>query len=158
MKYAAILLSALVLVWLALSGHYTPLMIGLGALSCLGIVVLCMQMGVVDRESVFVHLAPGIIFYIPWLLKEIVLANLDVARRILHPKLPIEPSVIRLRASQRTELGRFIYANSITLTPGTLTLRLSGDGLLVHALSRNSARMLQEGHMARRVEGLPGES
>ena len=157
MKHTLTLLCALFGVWLALSGHYTPFLIGLGALCCVLVVALCLRMGIVDRESVFIHLVRGFLTYAPWLLRAVVRANLDVARRILHPRLPIQPTVIQLPAPQGTELRRVIYANSITLTPGTITLRLADGGLLVHCLTRAAADQLREGEMARRVERLAGD-
>ena len=82
------------------------------------------------------------------------LGNVDVAKRILDPKLPIDPTMIELKPSQRSDLGRVIYANSITLTPGTVTTSLSGDSLEVHALTREGADDLLAGDMDRRVAGL----
>ena len=84
------------------------------------------------------------------------LANLDVAKRIIDPKLPISPTLITLKPSQRGDLGRVIYANSITLTPGTVTTNLSGDTLEVHALTQEAADSLRKGDMDRRVARLEG--
>jgi multicomponent Na+:H+ antiporter subunit E len=87
-----------------------------------------------------------------------VLANLDVARRILTPALPIAPTVIKVKASQKSELGQVIYANSITLTPGTVSLMVEEDGIIVHALSLEAAAELAAGDMDRRVTGMEGMS
>jgi multicomponent Na+:H+ antiporter subunit E len=78
-----------------------------------------------EEQPLRPRLGPQIIFYWPWLLWQIVLANLDVAKRILDPKLPISPTMITLKPTQRSEMGQVIYANSITLTPGTVTTALS---------------------------------
>jgi multicomponent Na+:H+ antiporter subunit E len=88
------------------------------------------------------------------LLWQIVLANVDVAKRILDPRLPISPTMITLKPTQRSEIGQVIYANSITLTPGTVTTSLSDGVLEVHALTRENADALLAGDMDRRVTAL----
>jgi multicomponent Na+:H+ antiporter subunit E len=143
--------------WLLLSGHYVPLLIGLGALSVLLVVTIALRMGVVDREGHPIHLSPKALLYWPWLAWEIVKSNVDVARRILSPTLPISPTVIRLKASQKSELGKVIYANSITLTPGTVSIDIDGDKIEVHALTREAAQALRTGDMDRRVTRFEGD-
>ncbi len=105
----------------------------------------------VDLEGAPLEVTPRALLYAPWLIWQIVRANVDVARIILHPGLPIRPHVIRVRAGQETELGRVIYANSITLTPGTVTIDLQGRDLTVHALTDEAAQGLATGEMDRRV-------
>ncbi len=70
--------------------------------------------------------------YLPYLFKEIVKANLDVARRVVSPALPIRPGIVRVRTKLRNPIGRLVLANSITLTPGTLTVDIRGDDLFIH--------------------------
>jgi len=154
LRHSILLLLVLFASWLVLSGHYTPLLIGLGVLSCFLVLWVCRRMDIIDKESVFFHLVPGLITYIPWLFLEIVKSNLDVARRILSPSLPISPTVVVVPAPQESELKRVIYANSITLTPGTLAMRVRGNAILVHALSEDGAKTLEEGEMERRVTNL----
>jgi multicomponent Na+:H+ antiporter subunit E len=108
-------------------------------------------MSVVDREGHPIHLTINAFTYWPWLLWEIAKAAWDVTKRILDPKLPISPMLVRLKAGQHSDVGRVIYANSITLTPGTITMELEGDNLLVHALTREGAEGLKGGDMDRRV-------
>ncbi|MEE8216319.1 MAG: Na+/H+ antiporter subunit E, partial [Acidiferrobacterales bacterium] len=134
-----------------------PLLIGLGALSVLLVVTIALRMGVVDREGHPIHLSPKALLYWPWLAWEIVKSNVDVARRILSPTLPISPTVIRLKASQKSELGKVIYANSITLTPGTVSIDIDGDKIEVHALTREAAQALRTGDMDRRVTRFEGD-
>ncbi len=140
--------------WLLWSGHLELLLLGLGVLSCVVVVVLSLRMGVLDDEGPGVVAGWRLALYTPWLLWQIVLANIDVARRILHPKLPIAPRMIRVRAKQKSALGRTIFANSITLTPGTVSVDLDGDDIVVHALTAEAAQELKEGAMNRRVAGL----
>ena len=145
--------------WLLLSGYFdVPLLLGFGVLSCALVVFVAWRTEVIDPEEQPLRLRFNlhIFSYWPWLLWQIVLSNLDVAKRILDPKLPISPTLITLRPTQRSDLGRVIYANSITLTPGTVTTALSGDTLEVHALTREAADSLLEGDMDRRVTRLEG--
>ena len=79
-----------------------------------------------------------------------------MARRILNPSLPIKPNVFVIKASQRTDMGRVTYANSITLTPGTICIGLQGDTIEVHALTQEAAEALQGGEMDRRVTEMEG--
>lgn len=147
----------LFLSWLLLSGIYTGLLLGLGVLSCLVVVAVCRRMKIVDPEGHPNHLILGMMRYIPWLLWAIVKANIDVARRILHPRLPLSPRVIQVEASQKTHLGQVIYANSITLTPGTVTIETDEGTIDVHALTRETAEDVRSGDMDRRVTDMEGE-
>jgi len=70
--------------------------------------------------------------YIASLLVALVRANLDMARRVLTPSLPIRPAMVRITTSLRSDLGRLVLANSITLTPGTLSVDIEDDTLIVH--------------------------
>ena len=138
-------------VWLLLSGLFEPLLLGLGVLSCVIVVLIAHRMDVIDREGLPIHLGWRIVAYWVWLAVEIVKANLDVARRVLDPKLPIHPVLVRVKASQASELGQVIYANSITLTPGTVSMQVEGGEILVHAIARETAEDLERGEMDRRV-------
>lgn len=126
--------SALFGFWLALSGHYTPLVTSFGVLSVVLVVYLSERMDVLDQEGVPYHMVPRLLFYVPWLLKEIFIANLVVAKVILDPELPISPRMVRFHGTQDTDAGRALYANSITLTPGTITTGVEGHDFQVHAL------------------------
>lgn len=138
--------------WLLLSGHYVLLFIALGLASVALSVEISRRMGVIDGEAL--ALIPRGLRYWPWLAWEVVKSNIDVARLILTPGRSISPTLVRLKCSQRTSLGRVIYANSITLTPGTVTVDLVGDELVVHALTREAAAALQDGEMDRRVAAM----
>lgn len=148
----------LLLFWLAMSGHYTPLLIGFGVISVVGVVALTQRMGMVDIEAHPIHMIIGAITYWPWLAWEIVKSAWAVTRVILDPKLAISPTLVRVKASQKTSLGVTTYANSITLTPGTISIEVEGKDLLVHALTREGADDLATGAMDKRVtrfEGAP---
>ncbi|MCG8544647.1 MAG: Na+/H+ antiporter subunit E [Alphaproteobacteria bacterium] len=154
--HAVSLAVALFVTWLLLSGHYTPFILSLGVISCVVIVFIAARMDVIDDEALPIHLTFKIFGYWGWLLKEIWIAAVDVTKRVLSPKLRISPTIVQLKTTQRSELGKVIYANSITLTPGTFTIRVFGDQILVHALSKEGADGLAEGEMDRRVTELEG--
>ncbi|MGI9419013.1 MAG: Na+/H+ antiporter subunit E [Geminicoccaceae bacterium] len=151
----ALVLSVL---WLLLSGHWhNPLLNGLGIASVVLTLIVSARMKVTDREGHPVHLALRGLVYWPWLIKEIVVANIDVAKAILGLTDSIKPSLFTIKASQRTDLGRTIYANSITLTPGTVTIGLNEDELTIHALTPAAREGLATGEMDRRVTAVEGE-
>lgn len=137
--------------WLLLSGHYVPFILAFGVLSTLIVVAIALRMEISNREGQPIHLLPMVLSYWPWLLWEIVKSNFMVARCILTPSLPVEPTVIKVKASQKSRLGKVIYANSITLTPGTVSIDIRGDEIEVHALTRAVVQDLKRGHMDRRV-------
>lgn len=120
--------------WLVLSGHYTPLLLSFGVASCVLVVYLTMRMYALDEEGVPYQVMGRMLGYLPWLMKEIFVANVEVARVILDPDLPIDPRMVAFHGSQETDLGRVIYANSITLTPGTITTGVEGHDFQIHAL------------------------
>ena len=142
--------------WLLLSGHTSPLLLSLGLLSVTAVVACVSRLEVLDDEGVPVHLLPGLIRYVPWLIGQVIRSNLDVARRIVSPELPIHPSVIKVDATHHTEVGRVTYANSITLTPGTISLDVSAETIEVHALTEDAANDLMSGEMARQVQRAEG--
>ena len=148
----------LMTIWLLLSGHYEPLFFFLGAASVALVVWVAIRMDVVDHEGHPIQLTFRLLAYIPWLTLEIVKSNLHVARRVLDPRLPVSPRVFTVRASQKTAVGRTIYANSITLTPGTVTIDVRGKVLEVHALTDDSADALKSGLMDARVVHFEGKS
>ena len=140
--------------WLLLSGYFVPLLLGLGAVSILLVVTIALRMDAADHESQPLHLTSRFTLYWVWLAGQIVKANMDVVRCIWSPVSAISPTRIRLTATQRTAIGKVTYANSITLTPGTVVMRLEGDQIEVHALTRAAAAGLQDGEMDHRVREL----
>ena len=142
--------------WLLLSGHYTPLFYFFGVLTCTVAVYVAHRMDILDEESVPFHVAVRAVTYLPWLTWEIFKSNVDVARTILSPSLPIRPSMVHFKGTQQSDLGRFIYANSITLTPGTVTTGIVGDDFEVHALTSHSVDGSEQNTMNVRVTALEG--
>ena len=140
MKYVIGLVLMLVVTWLAFSGHYTGLLLSLGALSVLISVALALRLGIVDREGAPYGRLFGLIMYMPWLLWEIAKANYDVVRACLKAEMDIRPTLVKIKTECKTDLSKTLFANSITLTPGTVTIAVEGDKLLVHALYENAAQ------------------
>ena len=127
MLHAVSLAVVLAVVWWLLSGFLVPLILALGAGSILSVVWIAHRMDAVDHESHPIHLAVRGIAYFPWLLLEIAKANFDVAKAILAGGDAIRPRLMNVKASQPSEVGRVTYANSITLTPGTVTIGAEDD-------------------------------
>ena len=154
MQHTIILSLSLAAFWLANSGHNTTLMLSLGAISITFVVYIAHRMDVVDHEAQPLHLTLKIPGYYAWLIKEIIVANLLVVKHIWLGNKSISPGFTTVTASQKTDIGKVIYANSITLTPGTVTVNLQGDQFMVHALLRESIKDLESGEMDRRVTQL----
>jgi multicomponent Na+:H+ antiporter subunit E len=148
----------LFILWILLSGIYQPFLISLGIVSSLFVAWIAHRMDVVDHEGFPIHLGPKAITYWPWLLWEIVKANIDVALIIVKPKLEISPVMFRSPASQNTEVGLVTYANSITLTPGTITVALNDGSVDVHSLTVEAADEVISGRMDKRVCQMEGIS
>ena len=157
----------LLVVWLLWSGlstpgtaHYHSMLLKFGVVSCIITVWLSQRMKVLDREGQPHYNTLRYLAYLPWLLKEIIVANLDVTKRVLSPTPDISPTLITVDVNQKTDLGKVLYANSITLTPGTISLYFDEDNkrLTVHALSKEGAEGLATGEMGRRCMKLEGGS
>ena len=148
-------------IWLLWSGHYSfdhTLVLAMAVISCVGVVAIAVRMGIADAEGHPIHLIGRAALYGLWLLWAIFKANIDVALRVLNPRLPISPTLVQVQTSQKSDLGRVIYANSITLTPGTVSVE-TGDGtIMVHAIAKDVAEDLETGEMDRRVTSMEGLS
>jgi multicomponent Na+:H+ antiporter subunit E len=130
----------------------------MGALSAVAIVALGRRMEVIDREGHPIDMGWRVLTYWPWLVKEIAKSAWDVACIIVDPRLPISPRLVRAKTTQKTAVGVVTYANSITLTPGTISVDVREGEILVHALTRESAAGVLEGEMDRRVTRFEGRS
>lgn len=153
-RHLAGLLLGLAALWLLLSGIETPLLSVLGGLSCVVIAWLCVRMGIVDDETIPLHLLHRLPGYIVWLGREIAVANWAVAKIVARRKMPISPTLIDEDMRAKTELGQVFYANSITLTPGTITVELRDGRAQVHGITRDTAADVAAGGMSRRVDRL----
>ncbi len=144
--------------WLVLSGYTTSFLLAAGAVSAVSAVLLARRMDVVDHEGHPIHLGLAAAFwYWPWLVREIARSAWDVTWRILHPRLPISPTMVRFRPSQSGALGLVIHANSITLTPGTISIGVARGEFVVHALTHEAGGSLAGSEMDRRVARMVGD-
>lgn len=138
--------------WLLLSGHFEPLLLGLGLASVMLTIFLTKRMNVIDHESYPLHLSSRLPAFLVYIFREILNANIDVMKRIMTSSgKSISPRMVEVPLPQKTGLGRAIYANAITLTPGTVSVELSEDKILVHALTKEAADELSTGDMAKAV-------
>ena len=158
MRHALSLFAVLYGLWLALSGHYTPFLLAIGAACTAFAVAVAMRMDVVDHEGHPIHLGLRIPLYWGWLTIQILISALAVSRIVLSPRPRIDPVLETVPSSQKSDLGRVIFANSITLTPGTLSTSVTADGIEVHALTRRGMEELKTGDMDRRVSAVEGRS
>lgn len=145
--------------WLVLSGHFEAWLIGLGIGCAVAVALFAGHLGIADREGHPVALLPRALVYWSWLVKEMIVSALRMARLIVDPRLPIAPVLVRVQASQTTPVGLTTYANSITLTPGTISVEVSSRRreILVHAITADTAAGLADGEMDRRVRWLEGK-
>jgi multicomponent Na+:H+ antiporter subunit E len=151
------LLIALLVFWMLMSGMFTPFLLGLGVASVIAVTWLARRMEVADREGHPAHLRlVAVVAYWLWLFREIWRSGLQVARIILDPRLPISPTLVRFRPAQQTAVGLATHANSITLTPGTITVQANHHEFLVHALTRDGAAGVVDSEMTRRVRAFEG--
>ncbi len=154
--YARILILVVLLIaaWVLWSGYLKPLLLGLGALSCLITVWIVRRMGYFDDETFAFHYDWRLLGFWAWLGREVVVSSIEVARVVLRRRLDIEPKVVNIDGSGLGPVDLALLGNSITLTPGTLTLDVHEDRLLVHALTPEGAAALERGEMQRRVAAL----
>lgn len=139
MTYLPGLLIALTAFWFALSGLTSPYFLGLAVVAVLLALWLSARLGVIGRDASPYHRVMRMLPYAAWLLGQIVKSNIAVIARVLGPRHAIDPAMFTVKTKARTELGKALFANSITLTPGTVTVDVDGDELKVHALVRENA-------------------
>ena len=149
-----ILLLLLIVVWVLWSGYLKPLLLGLGAFSCILTVWIVRRMGYFDDEMFAFHYDWRLLGFWAWLGGEIVKSSIDVTRIVLRRKVHVEPIVVDVDGSGLGPVDLALLGNSITLTPGTLTIDVYEGRLRVHALTREGAAALLSGDMLRRVAGL----
>jgi multicomponent Na+:H+ antiporter subunit E len=143
--------------WFSLSGQTEPLFLILGVVSSLLVAYW-------SHDLLFGKIGKGpytrkiilLVKYFFWLSWQIVMSNLHVIYVVLNPKMPIDPAIIRFKHDLKTDMGIVLLANSITLTPGTVTIDANSDEYLVHALTRKTAQDLLAGEMLSRVKEIEG--
>lgn len=140
--------------WLLLSGRYDSFSLFLGALSVFLVLTIVLRMQKMDHDYHPLLFRPKIFSYFIWLFGQVIKANLAVVRCIWMGNKTIDPVIVSVTAGQHTSVGKVIYANSITLTPGTVTINMNGSKFTIHALTREAANELLAGEMDRRIRAL----
>lgn len=158
----------LLAVWLMLSGHYDFFHIAMGVVSAAAVVALnyplrkyyFFEEEMDEASAKLTDVYPvrlrffRLLFYIPWLIWQIVVASLQVAAVVLNPKIPIDPSLLKFKTKLPGDSAKVILGNSITLTPGTITVQIEGDEFLVHALMDTSSTGILNGSLPEEVAKL----
>jgi multicomponent Na+:H+ antiporter subunit E len=152
-----ILAAALVATWLVWSGMFKPLLLGLGAVSVALTLWLSVRMGLHQKAVFALDLVPRMLRFWFTLLVDIVRSNFIVARIILTPGLPISPTMVKLEPPLEGQVGRATLANSITLTPSTVTLDAHRGVFLVHCLTEASANEIRDGDLGDRLQRTLGD-
>ncbi|GJL80689.1 MAG: cation transporter [marine bacterium B5-7] len=137
--------------WWVLSGHTEWYLLALGIVSVGMVLMLAGRMALIDSEVLPITILPRIPLYWGWLFIEVIKSNIAVARQILAPRPIIDPALFTTPCSQSGDVFRVCFANSITLTPGTVAVAINKDNILVHALTADARRDLNDGAMNRRV-------
>ncbi len=144
--------------WILLSGEFTFILITSGIIASLIVAYLSHDIfiGKTDLKT-----EVGRVFrffvYVPWLLWEIVLANVEIAYLVLNPKPLVDPQIVRFKPDLKTDLGVVTLANSITLTPGTVTVEANKEEFVIHAIWQKSAEGIISGEMQRKVKKIEGD-
>lgn len=143
--------------WFSLSGETVPLLLILGVLSSMLVAYWSADLLFEEGKKPDLGMLLRFIAYLPYLMWQTILSNLHIFFLILNPKMPLEPGVIKYKHNLQSDLGIVIFANSITLTPGTLTIGANREELLVHHINRKVADDLMTGEMEQKVKEIEGE-
>ncbi len=153
--------------WLAFSGRFEPQFLVLAALSAILVVFLTSHLFYSHQPERFAPLPHGItwftrtvlrfLVYLPKLLLEILVANIHVTYLVVHPRLPVSPRLVQFHTALKSEPSQVLLAQSITLTPGTITVDVQDGWFLVHVLSPTSSRSLEAGTLQNKVAAVFGQ-
>lgn len=156
-KHVCSLFALCIGLWLLLSGHTAPLLLFLGMVSALLTVFVAVRMEIIDHESHPLSLSGKLFTYWIWLLGQIVLSACSVILAVIAPRNRVQLSTARIPTGKRSDIGRVIYANSITLTPGTVSMGVGSDFIEVCSINKANIESLEQGEMLRRIPD-PGKT
>ena len=140
------------LIWISFSGHFDFLLLSFGVTSVLIVLYLLRRMRVIDKTPVkFQMNLFSFVTYCFWLIKEILKSNISVTRTILSPQIKIKQNMFDVPLSPQSEAAQVIFANSITLTPGTITVETEENSLLVHCLNFSGTTEDEIANMGKKV-------
>ncbi len=144
--------------WILLSGEFTFILMTSGIVASLMVAYLSHDI-FIGKADIKVETGRVLKFikYLPWLLWKVILANFEIAYLVLHPKMLVDPQIVRFKPDLKTDLGIVTLANSITLTPGTVTVEANKEEFVIHAIWRKSAEGIISGEMQRKVKKIEGD-
>ena len=143
--------------WFLLSGQTKPLLLGLGLASVLLTVFIAVRMEIIDHESHPLALSGKLFVYWLWLGWQMVLSAFSVTLAVFAPRSRVAPATAQIPTGARSDIGRVIFANSITLTPGTVAIRVEDDFIEIHSIDQANIANLQQGEMLNRIPD-PGKA
>lgn len=146
--------------WVLLSGMFDAFHLTLGIVSCLLVSFCSHELLFYGKpDKAWMKRLMGVVLYSPWLFFQICLASIEISYIVLHPRMleVMDPRLIRFRTRLKTNLARFIFAQSITLTPGTITVNMADNEFTVYALTKKAAESLPGEMEARVSKALEGE-
>ena len=146
----------LFLFWILLSGYFQPLLLGFGVLSVAIVLVVLKRMDAVDQEQKQVNSGYSMLRYLVWLIGQIVSSAIFVTKLIWGSADKLSPTLAKIPVTNIPKKNRVLYANSITLTPGTLSVDLVDEELTVHALQKSSIESLKQGDMEKKIIAIWG--
>lgn len=144
--------------WLLLSGFIEPLLLSFGAISVVIVLFILKRMDKVENEPGQIGTSIRLIRYTPWLIGQVFSSAIHVTKLIWGSPDKVSPAIAKINAKDVPASSRVLYANSITLTPGTLSVDLDENEVTVHALHRSSIDELKEGQMEKKITGIWGEN
>ncbi|MDP5148243.1 Na+/H+ antiporter subunit E [Shewanella sp. ULN5] len=153
-SHRLVLILTLALFWWINSNYSNPLLLSLGVGSIMLVLYIAQKMDVIDQETHPIRLNANMPSYALWLVKQVVLSNISVVKHIWIGNSSISPILTKIDTRQCSDINKVIYANSITLTPGTVAIDLIDDQLTVHALHKDDVEILKTGEMDLRVKEL----
>lgn len=155
MGYRVFIFVLLLITWVALSGQFDAFHLSLGLISCALVTWMSSDLLFRTREGSIlqrIHEGWKLAWYFLWMLWQILLANIAILKLALSPNAlqHVDPSIVHFKTKLKSNFAKFLLANSITLTPGTVTIKISGDDFYVHAINEEAAAGL-DGEMERRI-------
>lgn len=150
----------LFLFWYLLSGKNVILLLVVGALCSLFIVLYLYKITMIDDESLPIRILPKAIYYWLWLYKEMIFSSVYISKIILSPRMGISPQYFKIKSKQKSTMGFNIYANSITLTPGTISVIINNSNkeIDVHSISKDTKASLLKSEMDHKIKKLMGDN
>lgn len=144
--------------WVLLSGYIQPLLLSFGAVSVAIVLLVLKRMDDVDQQPSKLSFSAQTLRYFTWLLGQIISSSIHVTKLVWGPSSKLSPVLAKIPVNHLPPNKRVLYANSITLTPGTLSVDLEDGEVTVHALQKSSIDELKQGSMEQKIAGIWGEN